>query len=76
METRRKVFNQFYSPSHILRQSLKRTHYSRLMARTALNYQLTRIRLPRLVSASLKEAMPQQSALNRKQTGAIKAEKL
>jgi anaerobic magnesium-protoporphyrin IX monomethyl ester cyclase len=76
IETRRKVFNQFYSPSYILRQSLKRTHCSRLMARTALNYQLMRIRLPRLVSASLKKSMPQQSALNRKQTGAIKAEKL
>ena len=76
MEARRKVFNQFYSPSYILRQSLKRTHCSRLMARTALNYQLMRIRLPRLVSASLKKSMPQQSALNRKQTGAIKAEKL
>jgi radical SAM superfamily enzyme YgiQ (UPF0313 family) len=76
MEARRKVFNQFYSPSYILRQSLKRTYYSRLMARTALNYQLMRIRLPRLVSASLKKAMPQKSALNRKQTGAFKAEKL
>src|SRR3990170_5110350 len=76
IETRRKLFNQFYSPSNILRQSLKRTHYSRLMARTALNYQLMRIRLPRLVSASLKKAMPQQSALNRKQTGAIKTKKL
>jgi radical SAM superfamily enzyme YgiQ (UPF0313 family) len=63
MEARRKLFNQFYSPSNILRQSLKRTHYSRLMARTALNYQLTRIRLPRFLSASLKKAMPQQSAL-------------
>ena len=29
IETRRKVFNQFYSPSNILRQSLKRTYYSR-----------------------------------------------
>jgi radical SAM superfamily enzyme YgiQ (UPF0313 family) len=76
METRRKIFNQFYSPSNILRQSLKRTPYSRSLARTALNYQLMRIRLPRLISASLKKAMPQQSALNRKQTGAIKTEKL
>ena len=76
IETRRKVFNQFYSPSYILRQSLKRTHCSRLMARTALNYQLMRIRLPRLISDSLKKAMPQQSAMNRKQTGAIKTEKL
>ena len=76
METRRKVFNQFYSPSNILRQSLKRTYYNRSIARTALNYQLMRIRLPMLISASLKKSMPQQSALNRKQTGAIKTEKL
>jgi anaerobic magnesium-protoporphyrin IX monomethyl ester cyclase len=76
IEARRKVFNQFYSPSNILRQSLKRTYYSRLMSRTALNYQLMRIRLPRLISTILKKAIPQKSALNRKQTGAIKAEKL
>jgi anaerobic magnesium-protoporphyrin IX monomethyl ester cyclase len=75
IETRRKIFNQFYSPSNILRQSLKRTYYSRIIARTALNYQLMRIKLPRLISASLKKARPQQSALNRKQTGAIKTEK-
>ena len=75
-ETRRKVFNQFYSPSYILRQSLKRTHCSRLMARTALNYQLTRIKLSRFVSASLKKSMPQQNASSHKQTGATKAEKL
>ena len=76
IEARRKLFNQFCSPSNILRQSLKRTDYSRLIARTALNYQLMRIRLPKFISASLKKAMPQQSALNRKQTGAIKIEKL
>ena len=78
-ETRRKVFNQFYSPSYILRQSLKRTHCSRLMARTALNYQLMRIRLPRLVSTGLKRArpqQPQQSAFSHKKTGEVKAEKL
>ncbi len=76
IEARTKLFNQFYSPSNIIRQSLKRTYYSRLIARTALNYQLMLIRLPRLISASLKKARPQQSALNRKQSGAIKTEKL
>ena len=65
IETRRKVFNQFYSPSYILRQTLKRTYCGRMMARTALNYQLMRIRLPRLISGSFKKAMPQQSALKR-----------
>ena len=73
MEARRKLFNQFYSPSNILKQSLKGTYYSRLMARTALNYQLSRIRLPRFVSAGLKRARPQQSVLNRKQTGGSKS---
>ena len=76
IEARTKLFNQFYSPSNIVRQSLKRTYYSRLIARTALNYQLMRIRLPKLISNSLKKARPQQSALNRKQTGPIKTEKL
>jgi radical SAM superfamily enzyme YgiQ (UPF0313 family) len=65
IETRRKVFNQFYSPSYILRQTLKRTYCGRMMARTALNYQLMRTGLPRLISGSVKKAMPQQSALKR-----------
>jgi radical SAM superfamily enzyme YgiQ (UPF0313 family) len=75
IEARKKIFDQFYSPSNILRQSLKRTYYSRLIARTALNYQLMRIRLPRLISSSFKKAMPQQSTLKREQTRTIKTEK-
>jgi anaerobic magnesium-protoporphyrin IX monomethyl ester cyclase len=73
IEARRKLFNQFYSPSNIIRQSLKRTYYSRLMARTALNYQLTRIKLPRFIPVRIRKAMPRQNTLNRKQTAAIKA---
>jgi radical SAM superfamily enzyme YgiQ (UPF0313 family) len=76
IEARRKVYNQYYSPTNIIRQSLKRTYYSRLIARTALNYQLMRIRLPKLVSANLKRAVPQQSAVNHKQSGETKTQKI
>jgi anaerobic magnesium-protoporphyrin IX monomethyl ester cyclase len=65
IETRRKMFNQFYSPKYILRQSLKRTYCSGIMARTALNYQLMRIKVPGLLSASLKRTKPQQNASKR-----------
>ncbi len=36
-EARRRVYNHLFSPSYILRKSLKRDFYSRVMARTALN---------------------------------------
>ena len=55
METRKKFYNDFYSPAYILRQSLKGNFYSQIMARTALNYILWRTKLPRLVPAILRK---------------------
>jgi anaerobic magnesium-protoporphyrin IX monomethyl ester cyclase len=75
IEARIKIFNEYYSPSNIIRQTLKGTCNSKLIARTAINYQLQRIKLSKLLSASLKRTMPQQNAMNRKQTGTIKTEK-
>lgn len=53
-EVRRRFYNHFYSPSYILRQSLKGTLYSQILARTALNSLLWRIKLPAMVSSNLK----------------------
>lgn len=41
---RKKFYDNFYSPSYILRQSFKRNYYSRIMARTATNHILWRIK--------------------------------
>ena len=54
METRKNFYNDFYSPTYILRQSLKGNFYSQIMARTALNYILWRTKLPKLVPAILR----------------------
>jgi anaerobic magnesium-protoporphyrin IX monomethyl ester cyclase len=54
LAARKKFYNDFYSPTYILRQSLKRTFYNRIMARTALNYVLWRTKLPRLVPPFLR----------------------
>ena len=43
-ETRRQFYNNFYSPSYILRQLFKRNLYSQMLARSALNNFLWRIR--------------------------------
>ena len=47
MKFRREFYNSFYSPSYILRQLLKRNSYSRMMARTAFNHILWRIKSAR-----------------------------
>jgi radical SAM superfamily enzyme YgiQ (UPF0313 family) len=59
MEMERRFFNKFFSVSYLLRQSVKRDFYSKIMARSALNHILWRIKLPRLVSATLKR-LPQK----------------
>ena len=41
---RKKFYDSFYSPSYVLRQSLKRNYYCRIMARTAANHILWRIK--------------------------------
>ena len=41
---RKTFYNNFYSPSYILRQSLKKNAYSRMMARTALNHLIWRFK--------------------------------
>ncbi len=59
MDMERRFFNKFFSVSYLLRQSVKRDFYSKIMARSALNHILWRIKLPRLVSAIVKR-LPQK----------------
>jgi anaerobic magnesium-protoporphyrin IX monomethyl ester cyclase len=54
-EARKTFYNHFLSPSYVLRQSLKGTFYSKIMARTALNHLLWRIKLPQMVSGSFRK---------------------
>jgi anaerobic magnesium-protoporphyrin IX monomethyl ester cyclase len=52
-ETRKQFFNDFFSPSYYVRESLKGDFYSKIMARTALNHLLWRSKVPQLISAVL-----------------------
>ena len=54
-ETRNTFYNHFLSPSYVLRQTLKGTFYSRIMARTALNHLIWRTKLPRMVFGSFRK---------------------
>jgi len=65
-EMRKTFFNKFFSLSYILQKSLKKDFYGQIMARTALNHLLWRIKLPRLVSASFKKLPRKQK--NQQQT--------
>ena len=60
-EMRRTFYNNFFSPSYYLHKSLKRDFYSQIMARTALNHLLWRIKIPMWVSAKLKKLRHQQN---------------
>jgi hypothetical protein len=46
---RRELYNSFYSPIYDFRQMLKRNYYSRMMARTAFNHLLWRIKSGRKI---------------------------
>jgi len=58
VEARRAFYNHFLSPSYVLRQSLKGTFYSKIMARTAMNHFLWRTKLPQIVSGSFRKLSP------------------
>jgi radical SAM superfamily enzyme YgiQ (UPF0313 family) len=62
METRSAFYNHFFSPSYILRKSLKRDFYSQIMARTALNHLLWRMKIPRWVFANFKKLTLEQNS--------------
>jgi radical SAM superfamily enzyme YgiQ (UPF0313 family) len=60
VKARRDFYKEFYSWSYILRQSLKRNFYSKIMVRAALNNFLWRTKLPKLLSSSLREQKPRK----------------
>ncbi len=59
---KRKFYSQFFSPSYLLRKSLKRDFYSQTMARTALNNLLWRMKLPRKLFGTFRRITRQQKS--------------
>jgi anaerobic magnesium-protoporphyrin IX monomethyl ester cyclase len=55
-------FDDFFSPSYLLRKSRRRDFYSHVMARMALNHILWRIKIPRWVSGNFKRLSHQQKS--------------
>jgi hypothetical protein len=53
-ETKKAFYDYFFSPSYYLRKSRRRDFYSQIMARTAFNHLLWRIKLPTWVFANFK----------------------
>ncbi|MEM2045479.1 MAG: hypothetical protein QXO20_04790, partial [Candidatus Bathyarchaeia archaeon] len=52
-EVRRRFYNNYFTPTYILRKSLKRNFYGYIMARIALNDLLWRMKFPARVLKSL-----------------------
>jgi anaerobic magnesium-protoporphyrin IX monomethyl ester cyclase len=50
-------YDYFLSPSYFLHKSVKRDFYSQIMAKTARNHLLWRMKVPKLISASRKLAL-------------------
>jgi anaerobic magnesium-protoporphyrin IX monomethyl ester cyclase len=60
-EMRGKFYNQFFSPSYWLRKSLKKDIYSEVMARSAMNHLLWRIKIPSIFSKLFKAMAPKKN---------------
>ncbi|MEM2953215.1 MAG: radical SAM protein [Candidatus Bathyarchaeia archaeon] len=52
---RREFYNRYFSPLYVLHKSFRNDFYSRIMARVALNDLLWRIKIPKLISSSIKK---------------------
>lgn len=61
IKSRREFYNNFYSWSYILRQSLQGTFYSKNMARTALNDRLWRMKISRWAFSALRKVLPRKT---------------
>jgi len=51
-EERGRFYDEFLSPTYFIRKALKRDFYSQIMAKTALNHLLWRMKVPKLISAA------------------------
>lgn len=59
-ETRRTLYDNFFSASYLLHKSLKKDFYSQIMARTALNHVLWRIKMPKWISSNFNKLSHQK----------------
>ncbi len=50
-EVRGAFYDEFLSPTYFVRKAVKRDFYSKIMAKTALNHLLWRMKVPKLISA-------------------------
>ena len=57
---RGKFYDAFFSPSYLLRKTLKRDFYSQTMAHAALNHLLWRINLPKWIFSSYRKLLPRK----------------
>lgn len=57
---RGKFYDDFFSPSYLLRKTLKRDFYSQTMAHAALNHLLWRINLPKWIFSSYRKLLPRK----------------
>ena len=60
-ELRGNFYNRFFSPAYFLRKSLKSGFYSQIMARSALNHLLWRLKVPRYISVSFRKLSPKKT---------------
>jgi radical SAM superfamily enzyme YgiQ (UPF0313 family) len=59
-DMQRTFYNHFFSPSYFLRKSTKSDLYSQVMARSALNHMLWRMKLPSWITASFRKIAPKK----------------
>ncbi len=53
---RQEFYNKYLSPIYVLRRSIRKDFYSRVMARVAVNYLLWRLKIPRIMGAFKKHS--------------------
>ncbi len=60
-ELRGQFYDDFLSPTYFMHKSVKRDFYSKIMARTALNHLLWRMKVPKLVNAGRRLATQKET---------------
>jgi len=62
IETKKDFYDHFFSPSYYLRKSRRKDFYSQIMARSALNHLVGRIKMPKWVIAGSKKVGRQKKS--------------
>ena len=60
-QMRGKFYDDFLSPSYFIHKSMKHDFYSQIMAKTARNHLLWRMKVPKLISAGRKLSTPKEN---------------